>query len=74
MSHALTSQAQVSNAYIIEVRSRPAGIIVRQGHRFYFHAAAEQFTALEGRPFKSAQHAQRAALHHAREQSGRDAA
>lgn len=52
----------MSHAYVIEVQSRSAGIVVRQGHRFYFHAAAEQFIALEGRPFKSPKHAEQAAL------------
>ncbi len=63
------SQDSPSQAYVIEVQSRSAGIVVRQGHRFYFHAAAAQFSALEGRPFKSPRHAEQAALQRAREQA-----
>jgi hypothetical protein len=63
-----------SRAYVIEVQSRSAGIVVRQGHRFYFHAAAEPFVVLEGRPFKSPQHAHQAAIACLREHAGRRAA
>ncbi|MDR3467888.1 MAG: hypothetical protein P4M07_18305 [Xanthobacteraceae bacterium] len=61
-------------AYVIEVQSRSAGIVVRQGHRFYFHAAAEPFVVLEGRPFKSPQHAQQAAIERLRQHAGHRAA
>jgi hypothetical protein len=55
----------MSQAYIIEVRSRSAGVVVRQGNAFCFHAATDQFNALHGKTFKSPQRAHQAALAHA---------
>lgn len=50
--------------YIIEVRSEAAGIVVRDGRGFRFFAAHAAFHALEGRFFKSAREAERAANRH----------
>ncbi|MFC0240861.1 hypothetical protein [Rhodopseudomonas telluris] len=56
------SQAVASTAYIIEVHSRAAGIVVRDGRGFRFHAATDDFTALDGQDFRSAGDAHKAAL------------
>ncbi|WP_420132993.1 hypothetical protein [Rhodopseudomonas sp.] len=56
------SPASASSAFIIEVNSRAAGIVVRDGRGFRFHAATDDFTALEGQGFRSAGDAQKAAL------------
>ncbi|KPG00490.1 hypothetical protein NML43_14110 [Rhodopseudomonas palustris] len=56
------SQAVASSAYIIEVHSRAAGIVVRDGRGYRFHAAADDFTALDGQDFRSAGDAHKAAL------------
>jgi len=54
----------MSQAYVIEVRSQTAGIVVRDGRRFYFFAAAHRFNALEGQAFNSPEDAQKAAQLH----------
>lgn len=51
----------MSDSYIIEVGSRAAGIVVRDRAGFRFFAAAPQFLRLEGRLFRSARDAERAA-------------
>jgi len=51
-------------AYIIEVRSQTAGIVVRDGGSFYFFAATHRFNALEGQAFSSPRDAEKAALRH----------
>ncbi len=56
------SQAIASTAYIIEIHSRAAGIVVRDGRGFRFHAATDDFTALDGQDFRSAGDAHKAAL------------
>ncbi len=51
----------MSDTYIIEVGSQPAGIIVRDSKGYRFFAATHRFNALEGRLFRNAREAERAA-------------
>ena len=51
----------MSNAYIIEVRNRTAGIVAGDGQGFRFFSSERAFDSLEGRRFRSARHAERAA-------------
>ncbi|MCO5130745.1 MAG: hypothetical protein M9932_09260 [Xanthobacteraceae bacterium] len=51
----------MSDSYIIEVSSEPAGIVVRDKAGFRFFAAAPRFFRLEGQLFRSARDAERAA-------------
>jgi len=55
----------MAHAFIIEVRSRAAGIVVRDGRLFRFHAASDDFNGLDGRGFRSPGEAQKAAIRHA---------
>jgi len=57
----------MSKSYVIEVGSDQAGLIVREdGEREYqFHAALDEYSALEGRRFANALLAERAATAHA---------
>jgi hypothetical protein len=52
----------MSDSYIIEVSSQPAGIVVRNPRGFRFFAASQQFHQMEGRLFRSAREAERAAV------------
>ncbi|AJA60074.1 MULTISPECIES: hypothetical protein [Bradyrhizobium] len=54
------SQIQ-SNAYIIEIQDRAAGIITRDVRGFRFFSSERLFDSLEGRQFRSARDAERAA-------------
>ncbi|MGY8704546.1 hypothetical protein RAD16_02215 [Bradyrhizobium sp. 18BD] len=54
------SQSQ-SNAYIIEIQDRAAGIITRDERGFRFFSSERLFDSLEGRQFRSAREAERAA-------------
>ncbi|WP_439359655.1 hypothetical protein [Bradyrhizobium sp. DASA03007] len=54
------SQTQ-SNAYIIEIQDRAAGIITRHARGFRFFSSERLFDSLEGRQFRSAREAERAA-------------
>uniref|UniRef100_Q07VR4 Uncharacterized protein n=1 Tax=Rhodopseudomonas palustris (strain BisA53) TaxID=316055 RepID=Q07VR4_RHOP5 len=54
----------MSNAFIIEVHSRAAGIVVRDGHGFRFHAATRDFSGLDGRDFGTPGEAHKAAIRH----------
>jgi hypothetical protein len=56
----------MSDTYIIEVRSEPAGIVVRDRGGFRFFAASETFQRMEGQYFRSAREAEREALAHDR--------
>jgi len=56
----------MSDSYIIEVRSEPAGIIVRDRGGFRFFAASEEFQCMEGQYFRSAREAEREALAHSK--------
>jgi hypothetical protein len=51
----------MSRAYIIEVRNRTAGIVAGDGRSFRFFSSERVFDQLEGRVFRSALHAERAA-------------
>ena len=53
----------MSQAYVIEVRSKAAGIVVRDGQKFQFFAATRQFARLEGHVFRSPRDAEKAARH-----------
>jgi hypothetical protein len=48
--------------YIVEVDEHAAGILIRAGHAFTFHAVESAFRALEGTIFPDAFAAERAAL------------
>lgn len=54
----------MSNAFIIEVQSRAAGIVVRDGRSFRFHAASHDFNDLDGRDFRTPGEAHKAAMRH----------
>ncbi|MCK1718956.1 hypothetical protein [Bradyrhizobium sp. 141] len=54
------SQAQ-SNAYIIEIHDRAAGIVMRDARGFRFFSSERLFDSLEGRQFRTAREAERAA-------------
>ncbi|MET4801257.1 hypothetical protein ABIA96_003836 [Bradyrhizobium sp. LB11.1] len=54
------SQSQ-STAYIIEIHDRAAGIITRDERGFRFFSSERLFDSLEGRQFRSAREAERAA-------------
>ncbi|MDE5454960.1 hypothetical protein GWE18_19345 [Bradyrhizobium sp. CSA112] len=51
----------MSDTYIIEVGSQPAGIVVRTPGGYRFFAATHQFNRLEGQVFRNAREAERAA-------------
>ncbi len=54
----------MSTAFIIEVHSQAAGIVVRDGRSYRFHAASHDFNVLDGRDFRSPGEAHKAALRH----------
>jgi hypothetical protein len=54
------SQSQ-SNAYVIEIQDRAAGIVTRDQRGFRFFSSERVFDSLEGRQFRSAREAERAA-------------
>ena len=54
-------QRAMSDSYIIEVSSQAAGIVVRDRLGYRFFAAAQPFFRLDGRLFRSARDAERAA-------------
>jgi hypothetical protein len=60
----------MSDTYIIEVSSKPAGIVVRDGGGYRFFAATHDFNPLEGRYFRSARDAERAAVRFKSERRG----
>lgn len=51
----------MSDTYIIEISSHAAGIVVRNPDGYRFFAASHRFNALEGRLFRNAREAERAA-------------
>jgi hypothetical protein len=51
----------MSNAYVIEVLNRTAGIVVAEERGFRFFSSEPAFDALEGNQFGSARAAERAA-------------
>jgi hypothetical protein len=52
----------MSDTYIIEIGSKAAGIVVRYPDGYRFFAASHRFNALEGRLFRNAREAERAAI------------
>ena len=52
----------MSDTFIIEVSSKAAGIVVRENLGYRFFAAAQPFFRLDGRLFRSARDAERAAM------------
>ena len=52
----------MSDIFIIEVSSQAAGIVVRNPEGFRFFAASHRFNAMEGRLFRNAREAERAAV------------
>ncbi len=54
--------ATQANATIIEIRGEAVGIVARTATGFAFYAATGPFYALENRQFRSARHAEKAAL------------
>jgi hypothetical protein len=55
----------MSNAYVIEVRSTAAGLVVRDRRGFRFFSATNDFSGLDGRLFRNPQQAEQAAIRHA---------
>jgi hypothetical protein len=51
----------MSETYIIEVASQPAGIVVRNPEGYRFFAASHPFNQMEGQIFRNAREAERAA-------------
>jgi hypothetical protein len=60
----MSNSTSTSSAFIIEVQSRTAGIVVRDGCVFRFHAATFDFNELDGRDFLSPGEAHKAAIRH----------
>ena len=56
---------RMSDRYIIEVSSQAAGIVVRTPDGYLFFAADPRFSQLEGRLFRNAREAERAAVRQA---------
>jgi len=54
----------MSETYIVEVSSQAAGIIVRDKSGYRFFAASDEFRAMEGRIFRNAREAEKAAARH----------
>ena len=52
----------MSKSYIIEVGSVSAGIVVRDRAGFRFFSASRRFSSLDGKLFRSARDAERAAM------------
>jgi hypothetical protein len=57
----------MSNTYIIEVDSESAGIVVRDRTGFRFFSASRRFAPLDGKVFRSARDAERAAIRFAQQ-------
>ena len=51
----------MSQTYIIEVASQPAGIVIHSPEGYRFFAASHRFNRLEGQIFRNAREAERAA-------------
>jgi hypothetical protein len=51
----------MSDSYIIEVGSKPAGIVVRDPDGYRFFAASRRFYPMDGQLFRNAREAERAA-------------
>ncbi|OJV04071.1 MULTISPECIES: hypothetical protein [unclassified Nitrobacter] len=59
----------MSKTYIIEVGSESAGIVVRDRAGFRFFSASRRFSSLDGKLFRSARDAERAAKQRAQKSS-----
>ncbi|MCC8960785.1 hypothetical protein H8A95_00290 [Bradyrhizobium sp. Pear76] len=64
MSQAQVSKAQTSQAYVIEVSDRTAGIVVSDASGFCFFSSDRAFDGLDGGYFGSARAAERAVRAH----------
>jgi len=51
----------MSEPYIVEIWGEPAGIVLRNGNAFRFHATARPFFELDGTQFTTPGHARLAA-------------
>jgi len=51
----------MSDSYIIEISSKPAGIVVRDPDGYRFFAASRRFYQMDGQLFRNAREAERAA-------------
>ncbi len=51
----------MSDSYIIEVGSKPVGIVVRDPDGYRFFAASQRFYRIDGKLFRNAREAERAA-------------
>ena len=51
----------MSEPLVVEVWGKPAGVILRKGNTFRFHAFAQPFSELEGAEFNTLGHARLAA-------------
>ena len=61
----MKGQEEMSDRYIIEVSSQAAGIVVRTPDGYRFFAANPRFSRMEGRVFRNAREAERAAVRQA---------
>jgi hypothetical protein len=51
----------MSEPFVVEIWGEPAGIVLREGKAFRFHAIARAFSTLDGRQFTTPGHARLAA-------------
>jgi hypothetical protein len=51
----------MSEAYIVEIWGKPAGIVLPEGNAFRFHATARPFFEIDGAHFNTPGHARLAA-------------
>ena len=51
----------MTEPYIVEVWGKPAGVVVRDGNAYRFHALARPFFAIDGAQFTTRGHARLAA-------------
>lgn len=51
----------MSEPFIVEIWGEPAGIVLREGNAFRFHATARAYFALDGTQFTTPGHARLAA-------------
>jgi hypothetical protein len=51
----------MTEPFVVEVWGKPAGIVVKEGNAFRFHAIAHPFFALDGAQFTTRGHARLAA-------------
>jgi len=51
----------MSEPLVVEIWGKPAGVILREGNAFRFHAFAQPFSELEGTEFSTLGHARLAA-------------